>query len=253
MKFLIYILFFVFTLNAHAQDNGVDNLKNDFKKAIVSNNLDDQNNMANQLKSFYSSKQYLYYSILLKNTPNNSILVTNGLDDTYPLRILQLTQSLKKDVKIVSLELLVDNDYRNLISSQYNFKLIGFNKAENLKHILNQSKVNVCISTTVNYKDYTNNGSSLYNHGLYISSNGDTQTSQLNLFWNQVNNINWKNQTLSSSEKQLYQNYLPPLLTLYKLQLDSVNKDKLLRVINYVAEKVDKSEIVNKILETYKN
>ena len=98
-------------------------LKQEFSDAIAMDNKALQKKIAIDLHTSYSSFTYAYFEILLNSLPKNAILITNALDDTFPLKILQVNKNTRTDVALVSIEMLQDSNYVNSINKSYKLQL----------------------------------------------------------------------------------------------------------------------------------
>ncbi len=83
---------------------------------------------AKALEAFYNNKFFAPAAIemirwLLKNLPQNAILITNGDVDTYPVAMLQKMESLRKDIALVNINLLNTGWYPALVSKRYQLPL----------------------------------------------------------------------------------------------------------------------------------
>ena len=165
MKYVLIILIAFLTTNISGQDN---DLTNQFRQAILNNDEAKQKKLAVQLKADYSFALYEYYRLSFNNLPLHSVLVTNANDDSFPLRILQLTEGLRQDVEVVSLSFLENESYLKRINKKYGFNLKAGDKTKQMKLIL-ASKKNVFVSTTVSSKYWGNTDHFLI--GLAIGRN----------------------------------------------------------------------------------
>ena len=90
----------------------------------------------------------------------------------------------------------------------------------------------------------------IYLSGLTFNQNQNQQYKALLTFWEEVKKI--PTQTLNVENKLLYQNLLPPLITLYKIQiLNQTNVKSLKKDIIDLAKQVDQFEKVKQILSKY--
>jgi len=251
MRHFLYTLFVLISVQVLGQTNG--SIKALYKTAIIENDLGSQKTLSKQLKTEYSTNILNYYKKLLEVVPSNSILVTNELEDTYPVLAIQNTESIEKNVKVVSLGLLKEEKYLTHIFKSLNLSL-EFDKTGTsiyLSRIL-LSKRKVLVSNTVNPDYYVNYSSQMFVVGLALEYQCQDQYNQLEQFWSLLQKKNKYKFNLSSQEKGIYSNYLPPLLTLYKLKLEGGVKDESLKLgIQYLGQLLDKSIQVKNIIKQY--
>lgn len=255
MRQLVVILFLSFSAINFAQLNTVPKLKTDFEVAIVNRDKAKIKSIANELVSTYSNSVYLYYTSVLKQLPKESILVTNGVEDLFPLVILQTTKKINPTVDLVSLKLM--NTYvEYAFSTLKTYKLnTGFDKTSPsiyLSRLLQQNKTQLFLSVTIPNSTYLNHQSSLFLVGSVLEYKSETQYNKLLKFY--TLNASFLNNlpALNTGEKQLFTNYLPALLTLYQMQVKLDEQNSKLRAhILSLAKVVGKKEIIENIIHTY--
>ncbi len=249
LKLFKYIFIFLLAVNATGQSYS-DSIKNEFKQALISNQLSTQKKLSKQILNLYSTNTILYYQYLLTNVPSQSIIITNGVNDTYPLIALQHSRQLNSKVKIVSLSLLKHLQYKQQKEKELLIQL-STTPQNNIKLLMQRYKV--FVSSTVNYKYYKSKANHLFVTGLFLESNCNNQLEKLNLFWRDIKRKGTINLKLNSSDKKLYQNYLPPLITLYKLYILNNYDTKILKQdILKLAKQTNQTEKVEQILKKYR-
>ena len=108
---------------------------------------------------------------ILASCEDNSVLITNGDNDTYPLIIVQNAMNFRRDVNVLNIYLLKQKNYRDKVFSRLKVKL--FNKLESdfenqyefMKAIVRHLEVHLGIPLYY---------SSTVNAGIYKSSKKDT-------------------------------------------------------------------------------
>lgn len=253
MRKLFYILFLFHSLNSFGSAYQTESLKNELKTAILSGDEVDLLEKSRKLKSTYSNNILSYYRTQLSLINNHSILITNGLEDTYPLVILQKTESISDKTMILSLDLLDNQKYLEMIFTRLGLSH-DFDKTSKSIYLsrLMGSKKTIFISNTVQPSTYQNHQDKLFLTGLSLKYNENQQIKRLEQFWSKCQNQNLNQLKLNSTEKKLYSNYLPPLLTLYKLKINQNKKDITLKKgIEILAKLLNKEKIVENILKQY--
>ncbi len=120
------------------------------------------------LMSFHADQLYhkfweQYAHEILSPLKENSILFTNGDNDTYPLIWLQEIRGFRKDIKIINLSLLSDPLYYILLTRKTNAE-------RNLKNVLDEKKQIISLSErTLLIEDETPHNLSFKNVQLLLS------------------------------------------------------------------------------------
>ncbi len=200
----------------------------------------------------------LYAEDVLRSVPVNGVLITHGFDDTYGVWYAQLKKGIRKDIQIVSLDLMQSEKYRSELKSK------GFN-LPNAKIIdvaflsqfcsMNASE-NISISLTTPKDYFKPILSSIYLTGLVF----EYKTTSFDNFW--------RNETLWNQElkKQLVQdsmddkgrallsNYLPMLFQMRKVygQTGKTEKVKEMDIaIDEIGAQANKYQQVQKMKSAY--
>jgi hypothetical protein len=251
-------------LNDHFVGDGEARIKDAFKKApndkrivkamfgyhLMKGETSQAKAMVGKVGEYYSKNTLNYYKDVL---PKSGYVMASSLEDAIPMYVLQLRDDLGANVKIVTMDFLINKDYlkRNaagLKAGSQNF--FGEEKAY-LKIVMNGNK-NVHLSSTVSQSYLGGNTTNCFLTGLSYQANPASQIALLEAFWAKIAKKNFSSLSLNSSEKRLYTNYLPPLLSLYKLQLARGNgNDTLKNAIVALGEKVQQIKNVKAILNDY--
>lgn len=213
-----------------------------------------QTKFASILKSNYSTLTLDYYSTLI-NQDKNVVILTSGQEDSYPAYILQLLENKGKNVFVVNLDFLQNDVYRKEICQIVSINPIKFvgNEKNFVSALVNNPKRPTYVSTTVHQNYCGHLSSQLYLQGLYYSKDASDQYQNLQSFWENckktdLSHLKFKNK----SDKQLYSNYLPPLLLLYKLnKKNGVNDTVLKETIRALGTNLGKEKAVIAILNQY--
>ena len=168
---------------------------------------------------------------------------------------MQQTESISNQTVIVSLDLLNNQNYltRILTQLQLSQEFDKTSKSIYLSRLL-KSKKPVFLSSTVNHNIYSKHVQNLFLVGLSLELNSSNQYKKLNDLWIKLQKENVSKFKLTANEMELYSNYLPPLLTLYKLNvLNNKDNTSLKLGIQLLSKLVNKEQIVSKIIKQYDN
>ncbi len=223
---------------------------------IINDNVAKQKEFVMKIDDLYSKNQWDYYRDLIITT-NEGAIITSGQDDTFPLMAAKALYALNNDVEIVCLDFLQNDIYRKRIQSQLGMKDVPFLGKEKyfMAKLLKSANKKVIVSSTVNQNYLAQVETTIFLTGLGYEYNCEDQHKALSEFWVKVKQRNMESVSLSSwKERALYTNYIPPLLTLYRLKCLENTKDPSLRkTIMTLATKVKKEEGVEKILADYES
>ncbi|UKN01303.1 hypothetical protein K6119_16365 [Paracrocinitomix mangrovi] len=207
-----------------------------------------QKQLLSKVASYYSKDVLSYYEDML---PSSGSLIVSSEEEAIPLYVLQL-KGKGSGVTIVNLDYLVNDSYRQKMNAKLGLGSTIFNHNEATYVAAVMGSKSSYVATTVPQSYLNNVKPTSYVTGLCYQLNIADQKSVLNEFWMQLANRDFSGLSLNSTERRLYTNYLPPLLTLYKLKLKGGEKDELLRkAIVGIADKVQQTNTVKNILETY--
>lgn len=184
-----------------------------------------------------------YANNTLMSVEQGGILVTYGEDDTYPIWILQLIEGVRKDVKILNYDLMVNETYRKAKTEE-----LGLRFSKNysqpiqiLKDLATKNKSkNIYYSLTVSHLVLKDLKKDLYPTGLALKySNKTFDNSQiLSTNWHQKFSKSYiSNSLISPQEKKLNINYVLPLLQLSSFYSENGNELKE-KEINTVIRKI---------------
>jgi len=250
IKVFKFIFILLISVSSFAQSYA-DSVKAVYKQSLISNDIQLQQKTAQSVLKLYSFNTLIYYKTLLNSIQSKNILITNGYEDTYPITALQKAKGINSNVEVISLKLLNDNNYKTVIEKKLNIKL-NDSPSNNLASIINNSSKKVYISSTVNYKYYQSISNQIYLIGLVLEAKCNNQLDQLNQFWKSIKQLKVEYLNLTTSEKQLFSNYLPPLLTLYKIyNLNQLNSNELKKYILKLAKHIDQDTKTKQILKQY--
>jgi len=186
--------------------------------------------------SKYFSQDLLNYArFVLTTLPEKSVLITHGVDDTYPIWIEQSINNFRSDVTIISLDLLQSEEYRNKIKKQgFSIPTATFIDTKYLQEFirLNSSK-SIHISMTVPAPYLKSVQSNLEIEGLsFTIKSTDPATKNQHIYQQLLREMDNVPRPTTYVGKQLQLNYVPMLLVIRNTA--QVTKDKRL------AQKIDK-------------
>jgi hypothetical protein len=201
------------------------------------------------------------YNVLV-SLDSNSIIITNGDNDTYPVWIMQYVQNFRKDITVMNINLLMIDRYRDKLFSENNIKHFqpdtsvknSFDmKKSILKHIYNNSNnKSVYFSFTFNPIFYNDIKDKLYITGLafkYSEKDFDNMAYLINNY-----EKNWlldymradfTNDLSVSVINQLNNNYLPVFAKLYNHYKLSGNSERMDYVKNLAKKIAGKGETMD--------
>jgi len=222
---------------------------------IMTENLVKQKEFVQKTQKNYTAAELAYYQDAMPT--GNVVLITANQEDMYAFLGLKMLSGIGAEVSLVNLDFLKNSTYKKSISTFAGITDANFLGAESsyIKTLISGSTKKVFVSTTVSQAYLSNVEDKMYLTGLTYQYGAGNQRTLLDNFWTMMKTKDLSKFVLSkSSEKNLYGNYLPPLLTLYKLKLSEGTEDIVLaNTIKIIAEKIGKKEVVDDILYQYLN
>lgn len=200
-----------------------------------------------------------YGEDVLLSVPKSGVLITHGFDDTYGAFYSQQSRGVRKDVTIISLDLLQSESFRKRLKNK-GYQLPASNVIDvsylNKFCSLNAGKgLSISMTTPKEYfKPILND---LYPVGLVFeySANGSTDNFSANEnLWKNTLKMKVVNAPKDDKAKQLSSNYLPMLMHLrrvYHLKGDKKNLKEVDAVIDKVAAQCRKYEQVQGLKNAY--
>lgn len=219
----------------------------------ITGNVAKQKEWSTLIKGQFSTNTLAYYQQVFASK-NGGFYVFSSDEDAYPALILQSLGRISNDIKIINLDFLQNETYRKKVQDEIggiNMKFLG-NESAFIAALVNTRFANVYVSTTVSQSYLNKVENQLFITGLTYQLGTKNQRQVLDDFWKAsqpfLSGINLS----STSDKALYSNYLPPLLTLFKLKLvNNEQDDQLKGSILLLAKKVGKESVVNNIIKAY--
>jgi hypothetical protein len=206
---------------------------------------------------------------VLASLDSNSILVTNGDNDTYPAWVLQYVQNVRKDILLLNINLIMIERYRDKLFSEKNIKSFepdtsikdGFSMMKViLKHLVkNSNGMNVYFSFTLNPVLYEDIKDKTYMTGLAFKYSEKDFDNMAYLMRNYENNwlldylkADFTNDLSVSVINQINTNYLPVFAKLYnhfKLSGKEESMDYVKNLAKLVAHKSENMEYYKYLFE----
>lgn len=193
------------------------------QSAGVSYILNDQTTLIADLKELtkqnvWNTDDFSYAKDVLTSVPSNGILITHGINDSYPIIHLQRIEKYRADVRVIPMHLLQSNAFRQQLSNEdFSVSQTSQINAAYLKELCLQNQQSaIYLSLTIPLAYFSDIERQLYPVGLtFRYANTAFQNSELNTrLWTGLNKgVITKNK--SQIGKQLSANYLPFLLNLY--------------------------------------
>lgn len=206
------------------------------------------------------NKEVLDYARdLLLSAPDNGTLITHGFDDTYAVAYLQLSDNVRTDVQLISLDFLQSAEYkqklqhtgykipeRSVVDVQF-FTEFCFQNSHKL--------LGISLTTPKEYlKGIEQN---IFVTGLVFEYHSELNYSNFyrnDYLWNEVLQKTVIDSAMTEKAKQLSSNYLPMLLYLRKTYAQAGEKEKVAEIdkaLDKVAIQSKKYDQVQKLKSNY--
>lgn len=257
-------------VNSPADDKDFTALKNAYK--VASTNKEVQFEMAKyyelvndkvskqelckKLNTSLSSglKEYAYNTLM--SVEKNGILITFGEDDTYPIWVLQELENVRKDVKVLNYDLLVNKEYRKQQEGKLGLKFA--NKYSNNLDVLKDVSIknpnkNIYYSLTVSHLILKQLKANLYNTGLALkySETAYNNTKELKTNWETgFKKVALKSVTKNNVDTKIEMNYVLALVQLskyYKVNNQTKKYDEVKQLALAIAKRNGKENQVIKL------
>jgi hypothetical protein len=236
--------------------NDVTVLKEFSAYSYIKNDIAELNKYLQHLNSMraFSKDLELYAINVLHSLPSNSVLISHGEQDTYPLLIQQKLNNVRNDVEIISLDHLQSDEYRKRLKKQgYNIPkkdVIDTQFFDEFMKLNSDKYIVVAVSVP---KSYLEKGKNLQNVGLGFSfENKASNAAKSNLIFFENSLKSKINQHISISKNgQLLGNYLPFLFDVrnsYILKKDFKSIDEIEKMIRMIGQKSNKTEQIKALL-----
>lgn len=218
---------------------------------------DEKASLKQQLSKMHSAKHFSselsgFASDVLNSMPKNTILITHGEDDTYPLLIEQFINKTRQDVRVVSLDHLQSEEFRKKLQSEG----LSIPKGQTIntsffKEFVKQNQNEVVIATSVP-KNYLNTiSNNVYIEGLGFGFKINSELSngkQLAKLYDESIKSSLRNK-MNRNYNSLISNYLPFLFEVRNYWIDQENTQKVMEV---EADIVEIGKLSNKLEQILK-
>jgi hypothetical protein len=200
----------------------------------------------------------VYAEDVLRSVPTNGVLITHGFDDTYGVWYAQMKKGIRKDVQIISLDLMQSETYRSELKAKGfvipNAQVID---VAFLRQFCNMNATgNISISLTAPKEYFKPMLSSVYLTGLVF----EYKTSAFDNFWR--NEALWNKDlkkllvedSMDEKGRALSSNYLPMLFQMRKVygQTGEAYKVKEMdAAIDKIGAQTNKYQQVQKMKDAY--
>lgn len=212
-----------------------------------------------QRSSRLSTETTNYAEDILRSVGQGGTLITHGTDDTYGAAFIQLNKKIRPDVRIISLDLLQSDKYRE------NLKSLGYfmpdSKVVNVQFLqqfcARNSGKDISVSMTTPKEYLLAIQQNLFTVGLNFEYHTDltfNNFSRNEELWNKELSKKLVENATNDKGKQLSSNYLPMLLVLRKVYEQKNEKEKLKEIdrsIDKIAAQCNKYEQVQKLKKSY--
>jgi hypothetical protein len=181
-----------------------------------------------------------YAEELLLSVPENGLLITHGVEDTYAVLFVQESKKLRSDVLVVSLDWFQNSQIREFANSQY-YELPSTNQID-VNYLIQfcqlNSNKNISLSFTLPSPYLKPLKSNLFVHGLVAVYSNDPYRYN----WGEINanlfnqfDLNRLKIGRTPKEFQLARNYLPMFYTLKnQYSTTNVNTDNVDQLIKEI-------------------
>lgn len=200
----------------------------------------------------------LYAEDVLRSVPVNGVLITHGFDDTYGVWYAQMKKGVRKDVKIISLDLMQSEKYRSELNSKgFNLPNAQIIDVAFLSQFCSMNASgNISISLTTPKDYFKPILSSVYLTGLVF----EYKTTSFDNFWR--NETLWNQElmkklvedSVDDKGRALLSNYLPMLFQMRKVYGQTGKPEKVKEMdsaIDRIGAQANKYQQVQKLKSAY--
>ncbi|PWH86363.1 hypothetical protein DIT68_03740 [Brumimicrobium oceani] len=222
--------------------------------------ITDREEKLNQyLKSLHSMRVFpmnldLFAVNLLKSLPANTILISHGENDTYPLLIQQKIKNIRNDVEIISLEHLQSVEYRKRLKKR-GFKIPNNNiiGTDFFIEFIEMNKNQQIIAAPSMPKEYLSKGKTINTIGLGYSLTGFSDVKFDIKQYEEVLKSLITQHVNQGGRSEVLSNYLPFLFNvrnvyLKKMDVQSIHEieDLMLQIAKLSNKQIQVEALLNK-------
>jgi hypothetical protein len=226
--------------------------------------MNEESKVLTYLEKLVSSKRLgsdvlNYGKDLLLSAPQNGVLVTHGSDDTYSVLYHQMKNSVREDVRIISLDLMQSAKFREDLQKD-NFTLPK-RELIDVTYLAQFCQMNaskgLSLSLTFPKEYLVGISDRIYITGLvfvYTTDNRFNNFDRNDELWNSVLEKKATSEVYTEKAKQLSANYLPMLLLLSQVYGDlneTAKKNSVDEEIDRISVQCNKYEQVRQIKSSY--
>lgn len=205
-----------------------------------------------------SNSVLAYSKDLLISAPNDGVLITHGFDDSYGTWYVQNKDSVRTDVRLVSLDFMQSPQYRQELTNEG--YIVPPSDEVNVQFLADFCESNadqrIAISLTTPKEYFEPIKENLYVVGLTFEyQDGEIDNFSKNQeLWNLSMEKHLVTNATDEKSKQLSANYLPMLLQLRKVYYANDNVKKFMEldgIIDRISAQSNKYEQVQKLKKAY--
>ncbi|WP_027420007.1 hypothetical protein [Crocinitomix catalasitica] len=208
---------------------------------------------AKKIKSQFTTGELNYYRSMLKSVKAD-VIIFSGKQDAYPAMVVNLLEQVNAKATLVSLDLIQNKTYKKQVEARLkiaNTTFVG-NESKYLQMMIAANPANRIIASTVPQRYLSKIMNDVYLIGYFYEYKAKNQLNSLTYYYKRVQPSINDIKEMSARDKKLYGNYLPALLTLYKLSLaQGLEVSKLKSDIETLATILNKTTAVNQIIDAY--
>lgn len=199
----------------------------------------------------FNAAELEYAENVLRSVAPSGLLILNAEEDAHPIWYLQQVRSMRKDVKAVLLDLLVNEDYALQTAQTLSIdpkKIVGKPRSVQVENLLKQSALPSHLALTNSKNSIELMGKNLFVVGLCFRFSEEKDFQNLSLLEGHVNRFSLKQ---LSNNAAINRNYLFPLITLRNYLKNSGNSSyqNLDIQIQSLAQQFGLTQLVNQNLD----
>lgn len=207
-------------------------------------------------QNYWNSDDYAYARDVLESVSENGVIITHGINDSYPILYVQNIENRRKDVTVIPLHLLQSLEFRNTLNKK------GFTLTSEKSVLINPDFIqkfckengvrNIQLALTLPTNYFTNMSEALFPIGLtYQYSTNSLQNGNLNdKLWNANLDKSAITKAKGVTGKELSANYIPMLYNLYQYYTAKDETKKQLDIrknIIRIGENINHTNLINEL------